>query len=157
VGLDGRVATFIFTPGTPTCCGDPPNPSSSTSPRYAPQNRKSPFSPSRPTDCRRGRAFSTTPGGQMSPGRAYSATLDGQMSLERENVDANYFHLHKPAGQRVLKNLGAPSALTYSRSNDIRGRQPSHIPDLTTFLSPGDKHSAGRPNIPGPGPATCRD
>lgn len=109
------------------------------------------FSPSRPTDCRRGRAFPAAPGGRMPPGRAYSATLDGQMSLERENVDANYFHLHKLAGQRVLKNLGSPSALTHSRSNDIRGRQPSRIPDLTTFLSPGDKHSAGRPNIPGPG------
>ncbi len=125
------------------------------------------FSPSRPTDCRRGRAFSTAPhsqmptdralraasDSQMSPGRAYSATLDGQMSLERENVDANYFHLHKPAGQRVLKNLGSPSALTHSRSNDIRGRQPSRIPDLTTFLSPGDKRSASRPNIPPAGAA----
>ena len=43
MGLDGCVGTFIFTPGTPTCCGDPLNPSISTSPRYAPQNRKSPF------------------------------------------------------------------------------------------------------------------
>lgn len=41
MGLDGCVGTFIFTPGTPTCCGDPLNPSFSTSPRYAPRNRKS--------------------------------------------------------------------------------------------------------------------
>ena len=44
MGLDGCVGTFIFTPGTPTCCGDPLNPSISTSPRYAPRNRKSPQS-----------------------------------------------------------------------------------------------------------------
>ena len=41
VGLDGCVGTFIFTPGTPICCGDPLNPSCSISPHYAPQNRKS--------------------------------------------------------------------------------------------------------------------
>ena len=40
---DGCVGTFIFTPGTPICCGDPLNPSFSTSPRYAPRNRKSPI------------------------------------------------------------------------------------------------------------------
>ncbi|MGV0362918.1 hypothetical protein ACUY2X_12675, partial [Corynebacterium minutissimum] len=45
VGLDGCVGTFIFTPGTPICCGDPLNPSCSTSPRYALQNRKSQQSP----------------------------------------------------------------------------------------------------------------
>ncbi|WP_237746475.1 AEC family transporter [Corynebacterium jeikeium] len=43
MGLDGCVGTFIFTPGTPTCCADPLIPSISTSPRYAPRNRKSRF------------------------------------------------------------------------------------------------------------------
>ena len=41
------------------------------------------------------------------------------MSLERECVDDSHFHLSKTAGQKVLKNRGARSALTYSRSNDI--------------------------------------
>lgn len=102
-----------------------------------------------------GRAYSGAPDGQMSPGRAYSAALDRQMSLERENVDANYFHLHKPAGQRVLKNLGAPSALTYSRSNDIRGRQPSHIPNLTTFRRLKGDLQPARGAVYGRGVAVC--
>ena len=39
---DGCVGTFIFTPETPICCGDPLDPWWSSSPRYALRNRKSP-------------------------------------------------------------------------------------------------------------------